>query len=69
MTAPIPFYKVIVMMNGELDFDDFSESLEFGDSSWFTQGTRNLIFLLFLVMIVLAFFNQLTGVALDKVKV
>lgn len=61
-TIPLSFLKILVMMTGELEFDQVFDRTPI---LWWDK----LLYFMFCLVISFAFFNQLTGVALDKVRV
>ncbi|XP_035713485.1 uncharacterized protein LOC110857394 isoform X3 [Folsomia candida] len=67
-SLPLPFMTLLVMMTGEIGFDEVGKSLEFGSEPLGSWASRLIVLTMFLVGIVIAFYNQLTGVALDKVQ-
>ncbi|XP_035707735.1 uncharacterized protein LOC110849654 isoform X3 [Folsomia candida] len=60
-TIPLSFLKILVMMTGELEFDQVFDRTPI---LWWDK----LLYFMFCLVISFAFFNQLTGVALDKVR-
>lgn len=65
---PGPLVKVMVMMTGEFEYNDtFKKESDGHDHA--ENTTRLVLFLLFLICVPVAFFNLLTGFALDRVLV
>lgn len=64
MSLPLAFMKIIVMMTGELDYDElFNE----GDAAF--PVTARLTYLLFVVVVSITLFNLLIGFTVSDIQV
>jgi len=66
---PGPLVKVLVMMTGEFEYNDTFNGKDEGNATTTYRAVRLVFFLSFLIAVPVAFFNLLTGFALDKVMV
>ncbi|CAG7709912.1 unnamed protein product [Allacma fusca] len=64
ISLPLAFMKVIVMMTGELDYDDFFNN---GTSSAFPVSGR-IIYLFFVIIVSITLFNLLIGFTVSDIQ-
>jgi len=67
-TFPAPLVRTIVLMIGELEFDDTFESSS-PSANYAEYVLRLVLFFSFLITVPITFFNLLTAFALDELQV